>query len=219
MSKTCLKDNHLLLQNVTIPGYSHVFRNRETRGGGVGIYIKELIKFKRRTDIESRYLQMEHLWIKVPGRNKNSKALTGTIYRSESQMNYADWLQAFDVLLGGITISWDGLLMITGDFNVNLLDQASGMTRQYVNILDSFNLKHHVIKPTRTTKSSATLIDHIITNMPQCVTHTDVLPCSLIGTLCCRTATRRRRQKKICSDKQLYKKLVFCYEWYQSNTS
>ena len=65
MSETWLKDNNLLLQHVTIPGYSHAFRNRETRGGGVGIYIKESIKFKRRTDIESRYSQMEHLWIET----------------------------------------------------------------------------------------------------------------------------------------------------------
>ena len=92
-------------------------------------------------------------------------------------MNYAGWLQAFDALLGDITISWDTLLLITGNFNVNLLDQASSMTRQYANILDSFNLIQHVTKPTRTTKSS--LIDHIITNMPQCATHTDVLPCPL----------------------------------------
>ena len=41
----------------------------------------------------------------------------------------------------------------------------------------------------------------------------------LLETLRCRTATRRRRQNKICSNKQLYKKLVFCYEWYQFNTA
>ena len=209
MSETWLKDNNLLLLHVTIPGYSEVFRNRETRGGGVGIYIKEYIKFKRRTDIKSRYLQMEHLWIEVPGRNKNSKALIGMIYRSESHINYAGWLQAFDALLGDITISRDGLLLITGDFNVNLLDQASSMTRQYANILDSFNLIQHVTKPTRTTKSSATLIDHIITNMPQCVMHTDVLPCPLISdhdapycTLNIRISRYAPRHKFIQNEKQ-----------------
>ena len=172
-------------------------------------YIKGSIKFKRRTDIESRYSQMEHLWIEVLGRNKNSKALIGTIYRSESHMNYADWLQAFDALLGDISISWDGLLLITGDFNVNLFDQASSMTRQYANILDSFNLIQHVTKPTRTTKSSATLIDHIITNMPQCVTHTDVLPCPLISdhdapycTLNIRISRYAPRYKFIRNEKQ-----------------
>ena len=42
MSETWLKDNDLLLQHVTIPGYCHTFHNRDrTRGGGVGVYLKE----------------------------------------------------------------------------------------------------------------------------------------------------------------------------------
>jgi exonuclease III len=41
MSETWLKENNLLLQRVTIPGYVHAFNNRDKiRGGGVGIYIK-----------------------------------------------------------------------------------------------------------------------------------------------------------------------------------
>ena len=39
----------------------------------------------------------------------------------------------------------------------------------------------------------------------------------IIGSLSCRTATRRRRQKKICSNKLLYEKYVICYEWYELN--
>ena len=67
---------------ITIPGYSHAFRNREKiKGGGVGVYLKESIKFKRHKDNDSRHPLMEHLWIEVPGRNKNSKLLIGTIYQ------------------------------------------------------------------------------------------------------------------------------------------
>ena len=36
-------------------------------------------------------------------------------------------------------------------------------------------------KATRTTKSSQTLVDHVITNLPRRVTHTDVLPCTLVA--------------------------------------
>jgi hypothetical protein len=43
------------------------------------------------------------------------------------------------------------------------------------------NLEQLVTKPTRTTLHSATLIDHIITNMKQQVTHCDVLPTPLIS--------------------------------------
>ena len=79
-----LKENNLLLQHVAIPGYVHAFNNRDRlRGGGVDIYIKESIKFKRRYDIEKRYPSMEHLWIEIPGRNRHSKLLLGTIYETQ----------------------------------------------------------------------------------------------------------------------------------------
>jgi hypothetical protein len=68
---------------IAIPGYSAVFRNRESiKGGGVGAYISETINFKRRSDIESFQPDLEHLWLELPGRNKHSKALIGVIYRS-----------------------------------------------------------------------------------------------------------------------------------------
>ena len=91
MSETWLKSNQLLLQHVTIPGYCNAFRHRDnTKGGGVGIYVRDTIKFKRRKDIEGRYSELEHLWIELPGRNRNSKILLGTIYHSGSQMNLSE---------------------------------------------------------------------------------------------------------------------------------
>ena len=55
MSETWLKDNQLLLDHVTIPAYVHAFNHTDKkRGGGVGMYIRETIEFKRRIDIEKR---------------------------------------------------------------------------------------------------------------------------------------------------------------------
>ena len=56
MSETWLKENDLLLQHISIPGYLQAFNNRNIiRGGGVGIYLKESINFKRRSDLEKKY--------------------------------------------------------------------------------------------------------------------------------------------------------------------
>ena len=74
LSETWLKENKLLLQYVNI------------NGGGVGAYIRDDIPFKRRTDLEQLYPDLEVLWLEVPGRNTNSKLLLGTIYRSERTM-------------------------------------------------------------------------------------------------------------------------------------
>jgi len=53
MNETWLRNNPALLDYVTLPGYTALFRNREgTRGSGVGAYISDSITFKRRKDIE-----------------------------------------------------------------------------------------------------------------------------------------------------------------------
>ena len=61
LSETWLKDNRHLLDYVSIPGYVNLFRNRDIiRGGGVGIYLRDNIKFKLRKDIEKLQPDMEH---------------------------------------------------------------------------------------------------------------------------------------------------------------
>ena len=46
LSETWLKDNPLLLQHVSVPGYQMCYNNRNVcKGGGVGAYIKDSILF------------------------------------------------------------------------------------------------------------------------------------------------------------------------------
>ena len=140
LSKTWLKQNELLLQHVTIPGYVYAFNHRvKKKCCGVGLYVKETIQFKRRTDIEKRFPTMEHLWFEIPGRNKHSKLLLGTVYRSESVM-YSDWLDTFESLLSDLSISWDGTLLITGDVNVDLFKTTMFSVRKYMDMVETFNL-------------------------------------------------------------------------------
>ena len=175
MSETWLK-NSLLLQHVTIPGYTHAFNSRDKiKGGGVGVYIKESIKLKRRTDIEERYPSLEHLWLELPGHNKNSKVLLGVLYRSESILPYRDWLELFECLVTDLVSSWDGMLALTGDLNMDLLRPNAPDAVRFLELLDAVNLKQIVTKATRITRRSETLLDHIITNLPRQVTHTDVI--------------------------------------------
>ena len=91
-------------------------------------------------------------------------------------MNTQDWLGRFDKLLSDIMSTWDGLLIVTGNININLLDKADNITHQYMDILKELDLTNHVIKPTRTTRTSMSLIDHLISNVPSRISYTDVLP-------------------------------------------
>ena len=66
LDETWPRDQPQVLDYVSIPGFVTEFRNGEgIRGGGVGVYIKENINYKRRRDIENAHPELEHLWIEV----------------------------------------------------------------------------------------------------------------------------------------------------------
>jgi exonuclease III len=60
-------------------------------------------------------------------------------------------------------------LILCGDWNVNFL-QTNSHTRELNNLLLQYNLKHVVNVPTRITKTTATLLDVVITNKKKSVT-------------------------------------------------
>ena len=64
------------------------------------------------------------------------------------------------------------MIIIAGDFNINLNSDSGESTQRYKQILDSFSLKQHINKPTRKSK---TLIDHIYSDIPSKVVPNDVL--------------------------------------------
>ena len=82
LSKTWLRNDKNLLQNVQIPGYSFYYKNRDERlGGGVGIYIKDAIKYKEQQDLSKLDETIEHMWIECQGKNKNKNYLVGVFYQ------------------------------------------------------------------------------------------------------------------------------------------
>ena len=64
---------------------------------------------------------------------------------------------------------------------IDMLKPENPETRKYNDMLKSMNLYQHVIRPTRTTLRSRTLIDHIVSNIPNQRTYCSVLPCSTIS--------------------------------------
>ena len=181
LSETWLRNHKELLDYVAIEGYVTEFHHCEvTKGGGVGAYIKDNIPYKRRYDIENTQPGMEHLWLELPGRNKHSKLLLGVIYRSNLVITASNWLECFEDLLTHVTSNWDGMVVLAGDTNFNLLALPDRLAI-YNTILDIFGLDQIVTKPTIVTKTSQTLIDHIITNYPSQITSTNVIPTAIVS--------------------------------------
>ena len=103
------------------------------------------------------------------------------IYNSERILNPFSWLDCFESLLGHLTVSWDGMLILTDAVNIYMLSPLYYLTKRYQTILDVFGLTQVVTHPTRITKTTKTLIDHLITSYPQKVTDTSIVPCSIIS--------------------------------------
>ena len=83
---------------------------------------------------------MEHLWLEIQGKNKHSKLLLGNFYRSEAMNRPSVWLDKFEDLISYITVQWDGLLVLTGDMNFDLLGVPDTPTRRF-SLLDTLNVK------------------------------------------------------------------------------
>lgn len=62
-----------------------------------------------------------------------------------------------------------------------MLQPSKSSTKQYQTILDVFGLQQMVKQPTRVTQHSRTLIDHIVTNYPQSISHTGIIPTTIVS--------------------------------------
>ena len=72
-------------------------------GGGVAYYIKEHVEFKERKDIYYLDKTIEHQWIEVKGKNKNSSFLVGCLHQPSSiESEKQSWCEKFDNLLSQI---------------------------------------------------------------------------------------------------------------------
>ena len=66
-----------------------------------------------------------------------------------------------------------------GDINCNPLEPAKNCVKYINRIYRKHNLSQLIVEPTRTTSDTCTVIDHIVTNKPTCVSESGVIPCGI----------------------------------------
>ena len=139
LSETWLKDNQYLIEHVQIPGYTIDNKNRYgKRGGGIGLYIKDHIKFKRRFDIEKLDGDIEHMWLEISGKNKYSTFLLGILFQPKSDDTSKEiWINKLVNVLSNISIKWDGVMILAGYTNIDML-KDNRLTQEYIDVLISF---------------------------------------------------------------------------------
>ena len=146
-----------------LDGYDFVSKNRTHKlGGGVCIFVSKKLKFKTRSDLEIDCQTIEHCIIEVQLKKQNVLVCSG--YRAPGQ-NPTNFLQEYDKLTESMNST--SLPVIIGmDHNLDLLKQRTHYpTKLFVDKLLDSKMVPSITKPTRITKSSATLIDNIFISL------------------------------------------------------
>jgi hypothetical protein len=160
--------------SLNIDGYHPpIFRSRKNnvQGGGVGIYISNLLHFsvlEAQSIFADRIFESLFVQIKTPS---GKKIVVGSLYRPGSLPNLTPQAQ-FDQFLeiyANISNSLIDLKLdfyICGDTNIDLIKlKTCKFSTDYVDLLFSLGLIQIITKPTRCKPTSATLIDHFVTNV------------------------------------------------------
>ena len=141
--------------------------SNQSNRGGVGLYINKRMKFKQRDDLSIFIPHIfESIFIEVKSINGDSYVI-GNIYRPNSPP-HAD-MDIFNEHLSEIIEKVNQerkKIIIMGDFNIDLLNYLThAKTNDFVEGILSQGLFPLITKPTRVTEDSATIIDHIHTNI------------------------------------------------------
>lgn len=144
-----------------------VRRDRDGAGGGVAIYVRENIAYKRLYEFE--HPGIEAIWICV--HTVQGKILVCSCYRPP---NNGEFWQIFDTILDDIKLSDEyRYLYVLGDLNADL---GTNNGKKMLQICNEQNLQYLISEPTRITPTTQTILDQILTNAHNYVLSTTVSP-------------------------------------------
>ena len=155
----CFSETHLDdsvdSASIQFQGFDSPLRkDRSRNGGGVMMYMSNLLKYTRRHDLESQ--RLETIWVEV--NLKSFTVLVCCFYRSDftaTQSFFISELQ--DSIEAALDVTPHVLLV--GDINIDFLPLTNLQLRDCLSL---FNLTNVIKEPTRITPISSTLIDPII---------------------------------------------------------
>jgi len=171
--------------NFVLPGYSRLeykLRGNNVQGGGVGIFVKSNLKFcvlSAQSIFVDRIFESIFIKLELPN---SRKCIIGSVYRpgtNHPTLSASDLYENFSELLSNVLdeiSSFNLPIYILGDINLDVLNYEScKQVSDYVNQLFFYGLLQVVTKPTRCTMNSATLIDHVITNVSHSTFETAII--------------------------------------------
>ena len=146
--------NEILLHSFNTPERKD--RERDNHGG-VMIYVKDCLHYRRRADLESR--NIESIWIEL--NNNHKRVLFGLFYRPpNSDSNYFSSIE--DSIALAVDSPGISEIIVTGDFNLNLLHPVTA--RKIDSLCTQFSFYQSINQPTHFTENSSSIIDILLVN-------------------------------------------------------
>ena len=154
--------NSSKLRHLNVPNYKILSRNRENKlGGGVAILSHLTQPIKHRSDLDKFNSEtLEYIFAEIPNCH-NKPIIIGSIYRPPNT-NVKEFNNQYNSIIKTLSKEKHKEIIIGMDHNLDLLKSNSHMdTQKFMDINFDANILPCITRPTRITKSTATLIDNV----------------------------------------------------------
>ena len=146
---------------IKIPGYEFCHKDcKSKRGRGVTLLLANNIRYKMLDMTKSNSCTFEHLSVEIDLRN-NQKLLVSSIYRPPNSPEN-DFIDQYSKFVCDLKKRENKGIVIGLDHNLDLLKSTKhAPTDRFLSVNLSLGLVPTITRPTRITRSTATLIDNI----------------------------------------------------------
>ena len=152
-------DSTVADKDINVCGYKIYRNDRNRRGGGALIYVKEDIKCDERKDLIMA--SCECVWLEVKTTKKS--ILVCSLYRPpDSESGYMDYV--YDMLDKADSEEKDIVLLSDMNFDYNINENLYRNPVYHIECM--YSMSQLILEPTRVTNESSTTIDVLLSNMP-----------------------------------------------------
>ena len=196
--------------------YYFVHCDSLSNAGGVGLYISSSLSYSKIDEHSWATFHSESLFVEIKLENTAQNLVIGVIYRHPSS-SLTDFQNQFIQTLHSLAKHKKGYILC-GDYNVDVLQRhSSSPINAYVDSVYAEGCLCLIDKPTRFTPSSATLLDHVYTNIYNRTVTADILLYDIsdhLPTMCSLMLKRKkfRVQQKMYRSMANYRKDDFMDE-------
>ena len=176
-------------EEIQVNNYNVLRNDRNRRGGGVLIYVRDDFEYKERKDLS--FNEVESVWIEVQN-YENTPVIIGCMYRPPDKG--PDYFDNMTDTLEKATSDGKPVILL-GDLNVDYLIDESLAQNPVKYLEDLFEMTQMVTEKTRVTLETAKTIDLILSTVPHRHSLTKVQKLGLSDHFLCYTTFGKARKK------------------------